>query len=127
MKTRDLLLSALFSMMFTGPILADPVTEALKNTNRSEQDLKTDVSRKPAEFMHFLDVKPGMTVLDIFSGGGYYTEIASLIVGEKGKVDAHNNKAYVNYIGEEKLSSRYKESRLLQCHPNYPGSKRFIP
>ena len=91
---------------------ADPVIRALENSSRSEQDLKTDQTRKPAQFMHFLGVKPGMTVLDIFSGSGYYTEIASLIVGEEGEVDAHNNKAYVDYIGEEKLNARYKDKRL---------------
>lgn len=92
--------------------LADPVTKALENDSRSEQDQKTDLTRKPAEFMHFLAVKPGMTVLDIFSGGGYYTEIASLIVGQEGEVHAHNNKAYVDFIGEEKLSARYQGERL---------------
>ena len=112
MKCRDLMLTVLFNLVLASSALADPVTKALENNNRSEQDLKTDLARKPAEFMHFLSIQPGMTVLDIFSGSGYYTEIASLIVGEEGTVDAHNNKAYVDYIGEETLSSRYKDNRL---------------
>ena len=38
-----------------------------------------------------------MTVLDMFSGGGYYTEMLSNIVGTEGKVVAHSNKAYAEF------------------------------
>lgn len=92
---------------------ANPALESLLNSeSRSAEDKEADTRRKPAEFMAFLDLQPGMQVLDVFSGGGYYTEIAAAMVGNKGKVDAHNNQAYVNYIGEEKLSARYLNNRL---------------
>lgn len=88
------------------------INTLLKSEHRSELDKQADARRKPKEFMAFLGLKPGMQALDVFSGSGYYTEISAAIVGDKGHVDAHNNQAYVNYIGEEKLSARYKDNRL---------------
>jgi predicted methyltransferase len=53
-----------------------------------------------------------MKVLDLFSGGGYHTQILSEVVGQKDKVDAHNNAAYVSFIGADKLEKRYADNRL---------------
>ena len=52
-----------------------------------------------------------MTVLDMFSGGGYYTEILACVVGPGGRVVAHSNRAYVNYAGDE-FRERYLDNRL---------------
>ena len=52
-----------------------------------------------------------MTVIVLFSGGGYYTELLSYAVGHRGKVIAHNNKAYINYL-EKRLKQRYANGRL---------------
>ena len=54
-----------------------------------------------------------MTVLDLFSGGGYYTEIVSRIVGEDGKVVAHNNEAYLAFA-REGLDGRYTGEPLVE-------------
>lgn len=105
-----LLFMVLFSTFLSH---ANPALDKLLNSDsRTSQDLEADARRMPAEFMTFLDVQPGMQVLDVFSGGGYYTEIAAAAAGENGLVDAHNNQAYVNFIGEEKLSVRYQNNRL---------------
>jgi predicted methyltransferase len=52
-----------------------------------------------------------MTVLDMFSGGGYYTEILSRLVGSEGSVVAHTNSAYANFVGDE-ATRRYANDRL---------------
>ena len=52
-----------------------------------------------------------MTVLDMFSGGGYYTEMLSNIVGGDGKVVAHSNQSYAQFVGDEPIV-RYADSRL---------------
>ena len=41
------------------------------------------------EVLAFFKIGPGMTVLDLFSGGGYYAEILSGVVGEDGSVLEH--------------------------------------
>ena len=67
--------------------------DTLQNPARPETDRARDADRKPAEVLQFLGVMPGMTVLDMFSGGGYYTKILSSVVGDSGRVVAHSNEA----------------------------------
>ncbi len=84
---------------------------AVGNDARPAADRARDDSRKPAAVLEFLGVEPGMTVLDMYSGGGYYTEILSYVVGKDGKVVAHANKAYLNFVGDE-FERRYLGGRL---------------
>lgn len=84
-----------------GGLAADHVRQAMESPYRIEQDFERDKTRRPDEVLTFVGIQPGMTVLDLFSGGGYYTTLISAIVGEKGSVTAHNNAAYIPYAGEE--------------------------
>jgi len=47
----------------------------------------------------------------MFAGGGYYSEILSYVVGDEGKVYAHNNKPYIAYAKKE-LDRRFTPGRL---------------
>ena len=63
------------------------VSAAVANTSaRSADNVKLDESRKPAEVLKFLGLKPGMRVLDPFGGNLYWAEITAPIVGPKGGV-----------------------------------------
>ena len=53
---------------------------------RSEENLKRDASRKPAEVLAFLGLKPGMRVADPFGSNLYWAEITAPYVGPKGRV-----------------------------------------
>jgi predicted methyltransferase len=59
-------------------IAADPL--------RTDQDRRADETRKPAEFLQFAQVKPGMRVLDVAAGAGYTTQLLALAVGREGTV-----------------------------------------
>jgi len=85
--------------------------DAVANDARPEADRVRDAGRKPAEILEFVGIKPGMSVLDMFSGGGYYTEILSYAVGENGHVIAHSNEAYLQFVGDE-FEKRYLGGRL---------------
>lgn len=89
----------------------DAIAAAIANPLRPAQDLEKDLRRKPAKVLSFFDIEPGMTVLDLFSGGGYYTEMLNSIVGEDGKVIAHTNQAYIPFVGEI-YQTRYADGRL---------------
>jgi predicted methyltransferase len=54
----------------------------------TDQDRLLDAERKPAEFLRFAQVKPGMRVLDVSSGGGYTSQILALAVGPNGTLFA---------------------------------------
>ena len=57
---------------------------------RSEDDKARDASRKPAEVLAFLGLKPGDTVLDLIASGGWYSVAAAIATGPEGKVYAQN-------------------------------------
>lgn len=84
---------------------------ALHNSLRPEDDKSRDANRKPAEVLEFIGIKPGMTVLDMFSGGGWYSEIIAHVVGPHGKVYAHSNEAYKNFVGDA-LEDRFADNRI---------------
>jgi len=72
---------------------ADDLESRLADASRAEADRARDAGRKPAEVLAFLGIEPGMSVLDLMAGGGYYTEVLSLAVGPEGQVVAHNTDA----------------------------------
>jgi len=73
---------------------ADPGTDAARyagvvaNPLHTAQDRQLDAERKPAEFLRFAQVKPGMRVLDVSSGGGYTSQLLALAVGPAGTLFA---------------------------------------
>ena len=58
-----------------------PIEKSIASPERTDADRERDERDKPAEVMAFAGVKPGMTVADIFAGGGYYTELLAGVVG----------------------------------------------
>ena len=87
------------------------IDASIASTERLAGDADEDAWRKPAEVLTFLEVKPGMHVVDYFSAGGYYTELLSRIVGSNGQVIAYNNPEYLKFSGE-KPNQRYGAERL---------------
>lgn len=66
----------------------DALQVAVANPARPEEARDKDESRKPAEVLAFLGLKPGDAAVDIISGGGYWAEIMAGAVGEGGSVTA---------------------------------------
>ncbi|WP_262695486.1 class I SAM-dependent methyltransferase [Kordiimonas aquimaris] len=100
------------------PAVADHhghIVAAVNNDARPEQEVARDVNRKPTDVLLFAGVKPGMTVLDINSAAGYYTEILSHAVGDEGKVYAHNGAVYWAFM-QKKAPARF-EQRLKNVVP----------
>ncbi len=62
------------------------IAEIVASPDRSEFDRKMDATRKPEQLLAFIGVRPGMTVLDLSTGGGYTAELLARAVGPTGKV-----------------------------------------
>ena len=90
---------------------ADIYEEAVANEARGEKDREIDERRKPAEIMRFFEIKPDMKVLDVFAGGGYYSELISYVVGENGEVTLYNNAPWDKFVGKA-VSERLAGERL---------------
>ena len=93
-------------------LASDPINAALEHAARPSADIEQDAKRRPDQVLRFFELQPGMKVLDMFAGGGYYTELTAYVVGNAGKVDALNNQAYINYVGPEKIHQRFADNRL---------------
>ena len=84
---RTMLLAAMISV--AAPALAAPadVQSSVATTNaRSEENVKLDALRKPAELLRFLGLQKGSRVADMFGGNLYWAEIFGPAIGPKGRV-----------------------------------------
>ena len=61
---------------------------AMASPIRTDRDRQMDAERRPAEFLPFTQVKPGMRVLDVSAGAGYTSELLALAVGRTGTLYA---------------------------------------
>jgi predicted methyltransferase len=87
---RRIKLAALSLALVATPIAAkpavQPVAAAVASPARSPDNVKLDESRKPAEVLGFLGLRPGMRVIDLFGGNRYWSEIMAPAVSPKGHV-----------------------------------------
>lgn len=93
------------------PASAREIQAAVDHPSRRKSDRVQDEQRRAAAVLSFFGIERGMTVLDMYSGGGYYTELLSYVVGDSGRVVAHNNQPYLSYA-KEGLTARYDDGRL---------------
>jgi predicted methyltransferase len=90
---------------------ADVYDAAVANPGRSATDVKRDALDHPAEMLRLAGIKPGMRVADVLAGDGYYSELASYVVGPKGKVFMINNTAF-DHWSDGPLQARLAGTRL---------------
>jgi len=101
-----------------GPVASDSAepdvsiyAAAIDSATRPEEDRASDAGRQPAAVLEFFGVQPGNVVLEMWAGGGYYTDLLAHVVGENGKVVAHANTPLLNFAGEAH-TKRHADSRL---------------
>src|ERR1700686_2201824 len=90
---------------------SDAYDAAVGHPGRSAADLKRDSLDHPAEILRLAGIKPGMRVADVLAGDGYYSELASYVVGPKGKIFMINNAAF-DHWSEGPLQARLESGRL---------------
>jgi predicted methyltransferase len=80
------------AMLATGAARAADVpaniAAAVADKGRPAEDVARDADRKPADMLVFAGIKPGMTVVDLIPGKGYFTKIFAKAVGPTGHVYA---------------------------------------
>ena len=79
---------------------SNAVRSVMASEARSDADRKRDETSKPVDVLKFFGLAPGDTVLDLFAGAGYYSQLAAAAVGTEGRVYAHNNAAYLEFAGD---------------------------
>ncbi len=109
-------LTLLFALSAATHAAPDPIEAAAAASNRTPADRERDARDHPVEVLRFFGVKPGMTVVDMFGAGGYYSELIGHIVGTTGKVYLYNNAAYAGFAGAA-LKQRVASGRLVNVVP----------
>ncbi len=106
---------ALASLLVALPLQAADapahIAAAVAAAERSDKDRERDVREKPAEFMVFAGIRPGMKVADVFGGGGYWSELIHYAIGPGGSVTLLNNAPYFNFAREDQ-KVRFADGRL---------------
>ncbi|WP_281561389.1 hypothetical protein [Thalassomonas sp. RHCl1] len=88
------------------------IISAINHAQRPAKDKLRDEHRKPAEVLSLFEVQPGMKVLEILAGGGYYTELLSRIVGPGGQVYMQNTEKYYQFQTDRAVNQRLENNRL---------------
>jgi len=86
-------------LVSTSAYALDPLAlrENLQSSDRDIADRMRDAARKPVEVLTFLGLQEGMTALDVYAAGGYYTFVLSRAVGSQGTVYAQNSPRALRY------------------------------
>jgi len=118
--------AALLATSFALPTAADhhghAIMAATANADRPAEDKALDAARKPGDVLMFAGIAPGMKVLDINSADGYYTELLSGVVGDKGTVYAHNGAVYWDFM-KKTMPARFADGRLANVVHMNGGSE----
>ncbi len=84
------LLIATLGLAAAAPTWAAPadtaLTLAVAGEHRDPQNVARDAWRHPAETLTFFGIKPNMTVVEVWPGGGWYTEILAPYLRRAGKL-----------------------------------------
>lgn len=100
---------------------SQPYAAAIASPIRNGDDRKDDDRRKPAEFLAFAQVKPGMKAFDLVSAGGSTAALLTAAVGPSGEVWAQNTKP------NQKLSDRLADNTVRNLHAVVSSFQDPIP
>jgi predicted methyltransferase len=79
------------------------IAAAIADTNRPATDTARDPERKPAEMLEFAGIKPGMKVVDLIPGKGYFSRLFATAVGPKGWVYAYEPTEFDSVYNDRKI------------------------
>ena len=65
---------------------ASPLAAALAAPTRTPANVARDKYRHPAETLTFFGLQPGQNVVELWPGGGWYTEVLAPVLHERGKL-----------------------------------------
>jgi predicted methyltransferase len=88
------------------------INAAVDAPDRMADDAKRDAARKPKEMLAFFGVAPGMKLLDMFTGGGWYAELEARVAGPAGEVWAQNPPEYLKRFTDKDIAARLANNRL---------------
>lgn len=80
-KSTAVLLTLMFASLVNAELNWDA---ALTGAHRSTGNAERNGARHPKETLEFFGLAPSMTVMEVAPGGGWYTEILAVLIGNQG-------------------------------------------
>jgi predicted methyltransferase len=107
---------------------ADALKKAVDSPTRRSEDVARDKYRHPIETLSFFGLKPDMTVVEIWPGGGWYTDILAPYLHDHGKLYAAVSKGENAAEYEKKLAddpARFGKVTVTNLDP--PDKMQIAP
>lgn len=101
---KKMLATAVAGFLLAGVVNADSLQSAIDGAHRSDKNSVRDEARRPYETLSFFEVKPDSKVVEIWPGGGWYTEILAPYLRDNGKLVAA-------HFPEQEKEGYFKRSR----------------
>ncbi|WP_226668909.1 class I SAM-dependent methyltransferase [Microbulbifer aggregans] len=104
------------AVSLAGAVQAEDLQKAIAAETRSPANAARDVYRHPEETLTFFQVQPEMTVVEIWPGGGWYSEILAPLMHDKGTYyAAHFDKTAPGYFkkSRENFEEKIKDKESV--------------
>src|SRR5882672_5071767 len=88
---------------------AKRLDQVLAGDQRSEKNRARDVYRHPRETLSFFGAQPNLTIVEIFPGDGWYTEVLAPLVRGTGKLYAAHYDPDSTLTYAQNSLKRYRE------------------
>lgn len=128
MKTLHLAIALTAAFALAAPAQGQPggpsaaIRAAVADPTRPGEDMARDAGRHPAEIIQFAGVRPGMRIVELAPGGGYYTRILARAVGPRGRIYAVVSPGFA---ARPESMARFR--RIIAGYPNVEIVVSAIP
>jgi predicted methyltransferase len=96
------------------------INQALLHEVRTAENKVRDDARKPLQTLNFFEVTPQSTVVEVWPGSGWYTEILAPLLADKGKLyAAHFSDKFTLLPADYIQKGRTDYQTKLASHPVY--------
>ncbi len=99
-----------------GPDVTAVIAAAVDSPDRPDADRRLDAARRPKDMLAFFGMRPGMKVVDLFTGRGWYAELEARVAGPAGEVYAQNPPEFLKAFGDKDITERLANGRLPTVH-----------
>jgi predicted methyltransferase len=109
------------SFLTSGAALADDdaLKAAIAGDTRTPGNASRDAARHPYETLQFFGIKPGMTVVELSPGAGWYTEILAPYLRDEGKLIVAGNDPQSANANRRAGAATFQ--KFLDAHPAARG------
>ena len=128
MKKINLLLSLIIYLSAPSSLLAHDLKSSINSPDRTLKNVMRDKYRNPYETITFFKIEPGMTLVELSPGSGWYTEIFANYLHEPGNLiaahfDSNSDREYfkrgrANFEKKIKSSKMYSNVSIVDLSSN---------